>query len=195
MNPIAAIVVTLVLLALFIGLLIGLSLRARRRRSNRRLALAAEAATRGWAYEARHSGVANAFGSKPFRRGRRRRHEEAMEAVSGLLGAHRAVAFLYRYSAGTNPENLSQNWVWFTVCAVQLPPELGQVPPERKSFQVDRGNPMVRQVMRGRIRWLVDGNWLLCWQRGANVSAAEIFARLTLLAAIVDGQAGRVVVT
>ncbi len=66
--------------------------------------------------------------------------------------------------------------------------------PERKSFEVDRANPMVRQVMRRRTKWVVDGNWLLCWERGSGAQAAEIFARLTLLAAIVDGQVGRVVV-
>lgn len=194
MNPIAAIVVTLALLLVFIAVLVGLSVRARRRRSSRRAALAAEAAARGWAYEARSGRAANAFGSTPFRRGRRHRRSEALEVVSGLLGGHRAVAFFYRYSRGTNPDNLSDVWVWYTVCAVELPAELGPVAPERKSLQIDRGNPMARQVMRRRTTWVVDGNWLLCWERGAGAQAAEIFARLALLAAIVDGQAGRVVV-
>lgn len=195
MSPITTIVVTLVLLVLFIAVLVGVSIRARRRRSSRRAALAAEATARGWMYEERHSGVARAFGSTPFRRGRRRRRAEALDAVSGVLGGHRAVAFFYRYSLGTNPDNLSETWRWYTVCAVELPAELGSVAPERKSFEVHRDNPMARQVMRRRIKWVVDGNWLLCWEPGAGAQTAEIFARLALLASIVDGQAGRVVVT
>lgn len=189
MDPIAAIVLTLVLLFLFIASLIVVSQLARRRKKAKRQAFADAAAARGWAYEARGSGLVYAFTAKPFRRGAKRK-PDALDVVSGSLSGRGALAFHYRYSRGTNPDNLSEVYSWFTVCAVQLPDELSSVPAERKSFTVDRGNALVKLVMRRRLTWCVDGNWLMCWERGVASPIEELFVRLDVLAAIVDGRVG-----
>jgi hypothetical protein len=194
MNPIAVIVLTLVLLALFIATLIATAQMIKRQKKARRRAFAAAAAEKGWLYEESSVAWANAFGIKPFRKGAGR-HARALDVVSGTVYGHRAVGLRYRYTRGTNPDNLSDIYSWYTVCGVELPPDLESVDPERKTFAVDRGNQLVRRVMRKRrVTWCIDGNWLVCWERGENARPEVVFDRLQLLAAIVEGQAGRVAV-
>lgn len=196
MSPIAVIVVALVLLLLFIAALVFASRMIAKGKTDRRRAFIDAAAARGWTYEARNGGLAKAFGAKPFRKGVKRR-PQALDVVSGMLHGCHAVGFRYRYTRGTNPDNLSDVYSWYTICAVQLPAELGSVDPARKTFTVDRGHEMVRQIMlaRRRVTWCVDGNWLMCWDRRQNVGSDEVFARLELLVAIIDGRAGQIVVT
>src|SRR5690348_13072711 len=118
MSPVASIVVTLVLLALFIAALVLGSRLMRARARAQRLRFAAAAAARGWSYAERDGRTANAFGAKPFRRGVRRR-PQALDVVSGTIYGLPAVAFRYRYTRGTNPDNLADVYSWFTVCAVR----------------------------------------------------------------------------
>lgn len=196
MRPIAGIVITLVLLVLFIVALILKSRAVRNHRQAGRQRYAEEAVARGWRYDPVDNSLATAFTVKPFRRGATRR-DKAQDAVSGILHGHHAVGFRYRYVRGTNPDNLSDVYSWFTVCAVRLPAEMEGVPPDRKSFAVDRDNDMVRRVMlrRRRSHWCIDGNWLMCWERGANLPLEVVLDRLELLSAIIDGHAGRINVT
>lgn len=195
MDPIAAIVVTLSLLLLFILALVLGSRALRRRRRDRREAYAAAATARGWTYEERGGGLTNMFTGKPFRRGATRR-PAALDVVSGMPGGRRAVGFRYRYTRGTNPDTMADIYTWYTVCALELR-HAGRAEPGGPSgplsFTVDHGHELVRRVMRSRrVKWRVDGDWLLCVERGTRAGIDEILARIELLSAIADGRAGTV---
>jgi hypothetical protein len=192
MDPSLATALTLGLLALFIGaLVVGSQLRRRSKHEFRR-AWADAATARGWSFTERDDRLTQAFSSKPFRRGASR-HPQALDVIAGAIHGRPAVAFRYRYTRGTNPDNLADIYSWFTVCAVGLPGELAAIPQQRRSFTIDRSDKAVRQVARARgTTWCLDGNSLVCWQRGESVSFDVVLARLEVLAAVVDGQAGRI---
>jgi hypothetical protein len=186
MGPIAGIVVTLVLLALFIAMLIFVSQRSKRTAKDRRQAFGVAAAARGWAFETEAGGLSGTFASKPFHKGAKR-HPHALDVMSGRLDGHPAVAFHYRYTLRPDPDTLADNYAWYTICAVQLPPG-----PPRVSLTVDRRSPIVRPVLRRGLTWAIDGNWLTCWESGTRASPDEAFARLEALVAIIDGRAGQI---
>jgi hypothetical protein len=187
MSPIAGIVVTLSLLAMFIvGLIVG-SYLLRRRRRRIRQQWADEARARGWSYVDRDGYMANAFGGKPFRRGVTR-SPEAVDVISGRINDHPVVAFRYRYVKGTDPDNLSAIHAGFTICAVRLPDHVNTVPVEQRSLRLD---PVAKRALRGS-RYRLEGSYLLCWERGTTTRVQVAFARLDAMATAIDGRDGRV---
>jgi len=192
MDPSLATALTLALLAVFIGaLVVGSQLRRRRKHEFRR-AWADAATAHGWSYSESDDRLTHTFNSKPFHRGKSR-HPRALDVIAGAINGRPAVAFRYRYTRGTDPDNLADIYSWFTICAVGLPDELAAIPQQRRSFTIDRSDKSFRQLARARgTTWCLDGNSLVCWQRGANVPFDVALARLELLAAVVNGQAGRI---
>jgi hypothetical protein len=192
MNPILGIVLTLSLLAIFIASLIAFAWVRRRNRRSRRAGFAAAAASRGWHYEERNGAWSSAFGVKPFLKAVGK-SPTALDVVSGTVYGHRAVAFRLRYTKGHNPDTLTDIYGFYSICAVELPPTMASA----TSFAVDRKHALVKRVMLGhrRATWTLDGSWLVCWEPGESITADTAFDRLHLLAAIVEGQVGRIMVS